>query len=779
LGGRKKVELKQTMPWKRWMGLGLLALAVLAIMPRHTQAAPQLAGNLIANPGFEGAFVSQDSQTSVGQGWTAWWLPRPAGQPDWSYNHPNFIASTPCGDVCDHRIHSGGNAQRIFQYFGTFVAGLYQQVNVTPGSDLHLTVFGQSWSSTSEQPQNVSNGGTQMHLRVGIDPWGGTNPSDARIVWSGEADALDSWQQFSVYARAQNAQVTVFLYAAPDDARRKNEVYWDDVDLEALSGDLAATAEASYPTATPLPATPLPPTPVSVALGQNLLTDGGFEGKLYIPCSRFDTVPWQHISCDGLDFKQRDPVTKRHVYIMWNTVQVPVGWEAWWLSPNTNHAGDPNFYQNHPNNCYDDAPEGCAAWHNPEFRDTKGVVLGPSRIHSGTNSQKYFTLWSVHEAGVMQTVAVPPGSVLRFSAWMQAWSSNQDGRQEFPDSYLSSGQTSMHMKVGIDPCGGDDPWSPNIIWSPEHDAYDKFGYYEVRATAQCDHVTVYTHSMPEKALKHNDMYVDDAELVIIDASGVVQAAPAQPAPASAAPQSSASVVNAAPAPTALPRPDGAVVHVVVAGDTIFGLALQYKVPMDQILQLNGLTKDSYIHIGQELVISAPPATSAPAPSDTAPASVPTATSIPATAVAVAEPSGKTQLCVRAFDDQNGDGVMSRGDPLVKDTLFQVTDKSGKPIVSYTSDGMSEPHCFAHLTPGEYLISVEPAPGAQATSDQRWSVLLDQGTTATVDFGSRPSETKTGAAAGSDGAIGLVLAAVVFGSIGVLIYRQRRGKAGIS
>src|SRR5512136_2876500 len=155
------------MQWKRWMALGLLALAVLAIVPQHTQAAPQwvapqLAGNLITNPGFEGAFVAQDGKTSVGQGWTAWWIPRPAGQPDWSYNHPNFIASTPCGSVCDHRVHGGGNAQRIFQYFGTFVAGLYQQINVTPGNDLHLTAYGQSWSSTTEQPQNVSTGGTQM-----------------------------------------------------------------------------------------------------------------------------------------------------------------------------------------------------------------------------------------------------------------------------------------------------------------------------------------------------------------------------------------------------------------------------------------------------------------------------------------------------------------------------------------------------------------------------------------------------------------------------------------
>jgi LysM repeat protein len=772
------MESMQNMQWKRWLVLSLLVWVVLALVPQHTQAAPQLAGNLITNPGFEGAFVAQDDKTSVGQGWTAWWIPRPAGSPDWSYNQPDFIASAPCGAVCDHRIHSGGNAQRIFQYFGSYVAGLYQRVNVSAGSDLHLTAFGQSWSSQTEQPQNVSNGGTQMHLRIGIDPWGGTNPYDSRVVWSSEADALDSWQQFSVYARAQAAQVTVFMYAAPDDARRKNEVYWDDVALEALSGDPAATAQASYPTATPLPATPLPPTPVSVALGTNLLTDGSFEGKLYIPCSRFDTVPWQHISCAGLDFDVRDPATNQRVNLMWNTVQVPIGWKGWWYPPNKNH-GDPNFYSNHPNNCYSDSPEGCVAWHNPEFRDTKGVTLGPSRIHSGSNSQKYFTFWSVHEAGVMQTVAVPPGSVLRFSAWMHAWSTNEDGRQEFPDSYRSSGQTSMHMKVGIDPCGGENPFSPTVVWGSERDAYDQFGYYEVRATAQCDKVTVFTHSMPEKAMKHNDVYVDDAELVVIDASGVAQPAPVQPAPAQSAAQSPSAVVNAGPAPTALPRPDGATVHIVKAGDTVFGLALQYGVPMDEILKLNGLTKDSLIHIGQELVISAPTVTATPAPQNNVPAAAPTATSLPATAVAMIEPSGKTQICVRAFNDQNADGVMERSDELVKDTLFHISDRSGNPIVSYTSDGMSEPHCFASLKPGDYLVSVEAAPSTQPTSDQRWSVILNQGTSASVDFGSRPDQNQPETSSGGEGAIGLVLAAAVLGGIGVLIYRQRKGNAGIS
>jgi hypothetical protein len=143
-----------------------------------------------------------------------------------------------------------------------------------------------------------------------------------------------------------------------------------------------------------------------------------------------------------------------------------------------------------------------------------------------------------------------------------------------------------------------------------------------------------------------------------------------------------------------------------------------------------------------------------------------------------EPSGKTQLCVRAFDDQNADGVMGSREDLSKDTLFQVSDRAGQIIASYTSDGLSEPHCFARLAPGKYLVSVVPAPGAQSTSDQRWSVVLDKGTTATVNFGSHTIGDAAKTAPEAGGAIGLALAVVVLGGIGVLIYRQRTGRAGI-
>lgn len=52
-------------------------------------------------------------------------------------------------------------------------------------------------------------------------------------------------------------------------------------------------------------------------------------------------------------------------------------------------------------------------------------------------------------------------------------------------------------------------------------------------------------------------------------------------------------------PTPSPTP---VVHVVVQGDTLFGIALEYGVSMNVLVQTNGLDVNQYLSIGQTLVI---------------------------------------------------------------------------------------------------------------------------------------------------------------------------------
>ncbi|HEY3107822.1 MAG TPA: hypothetical protein VGL23_03670, partial [Chloroflexota bacterium] len=151
----------------------------------------------------------------------------------------------------------------------------------------------------------------------------------------------------------------------------------------------------------------------------------------------------------------------------------------------------------------------------PEF----GVLVGRAgQARSGLRSQRWFNSWAVHNGGVFQAVAVPPGAWLRFSAYLLGWSSQQDefARSEGP-----------HFRwVGIDPDGGTDPFDPRIVWSSAETTMDRWAPASVVAQARRDRVTVFVRSQADWATKHNDVLLDDAELVVV-------APPADPAAATA------------------------------------------------------------------------------------------------------------------------------------------------------------------------------------------------------------------------------------------------------
>ena len=359
----------------------------------------------------------------------------------------------------------------------------------------------------------------------------------------------------------------------------------------------------------------------------NLLQNPGFESPFVKQC------------CE-----QGDPNTTI------GEVQAASGWMGWWLQP-----GDPQ----HP------SAGAVVDWHRPEWREADCGPVCANRIHSGGNAQKYFTFWSVHEAGMFQQVSgIAPGTRLRFSTYMQAWSTNA--------TYGPSDHSqTMDMRVGIDPFGGTDGFSPNIIWSDAFDTFDAWGLYSIEATAQAGTVTVFTHSAPHYANQHNDIYVDDASLVAVDGStssggnttppdnnppvvvpptpepiqvtgfnyvvvrgdnyyriaqrfgvslstllaanhvinpqilfvGVVLLIPSDNPPPDNSGGSPAPQPTVAPTATTSPADlPGAVSYVVVAGDNLYRLSLRFGVSIARIKQLNGLFSD-IIFIGQTLIIA--------------------------------------------------------------------------------------------------------------------------------------------------------------------------------
>ncbi len=168
-------------------------------------------------------------------------------------------------------------------------------------------------------------------------------------------------------------------------------------------------------------------------------------------------------------------------------LEVANGWELW--------------YDNEPGtDCYN---------YRPEYKLEDGYVhTDPLRVRSGQYAQKMFTLFSTHTAGLYQRVAVPEGSQLEFSIWVMVWSSSEDN----PHHSTRTGK--YWLSVGIDPYGGTDAFSEQIVWSDPIEHYDEHVQLSVATEAQADHVTVFTKAAPVWCVKHNDSYWDDARLVI-------------------------------------------------------------------------------------------------------------------------------------------------------------------------------------------------------------------------------------------------------------------------
>jgi LysM repeat protein len=339
--------------------------------------------------------------------------------------------------------------------------------------------------------------------------------------------------------------------------------------------------------------------------GPNLLQNPGFES------------PYAKQCCHTVGNFPAD--------LLIDEVQVAAGWRGWWLEPDQDpiHQGACNT-------------PGCTAWHRPEFREANCGPVCANRIRSGSNAQKYFTFFSVHDGGMYQQVGgIAPGARVRFSVYMQGWSASDD-------SGLSNRPSPLNMRVGIDPFGGDNPYSPNIIWAAPFDTYDAWGLYQVEAVARAGTVTVFTRSSPTYGVNHNDLYVDDASLVVVGGG-----APAN-SPAASSPTGFSYVVQVgdnyyriarrfgvtvqsiydanhitnpnllaegavliipgvsgpasmAPTPTQA-APAGAITYVVVAGDNFYRLARRFNTTVERIKQLNGLTAD-ILYIGQVLIIA--------------------------------------------------------------------------------------------------------------------------------------------------------------------------------
>jgi hypothetical protein len=176
----------------------------------------------------------------------------------------------------------------------------------------------------------------------------------------------------------------------------------------------------------------------------------------------------------------------------------------------------------------------------PTFMQDVDTYWGPPSLRIWSNGGTF-------EVGIYTQVSVTPGAGYRASiAWGAPNSPSTFGRQ-----------------LGIDPTGGTDPRSPNVIWGPEHFGEGRILNYpppdvniDVRARAVGETMTVFFKVNHPESTGDNLIFVDAIALYPDESAPPLEAQPAAPPtePPPAEPAAASQAVAAPALPTNTPIP---------------------------------------------------------------------------------------------------------------------------------------------------------------------------------------------------------------------------------
>ncbi len=217
-------------------------------------------------------------------------------------------------------------------------------------------------------------------------------------------------------------------------------------------------------------------------------------------------------------------------------LQVPNGWTAYFMCRQPGDVDNIN--------------------RRPEYRPADMTYA--YRVRSPQTALKYFNFWALNKsAGVYQVVnGITPGSVLKFSMWVQIWTSNCDVNP--PNSQCEPGN--LEARLCIDTDGGSkfETGAAGVTCSAwtRQAAWDKYTELTLETVAQSSQVIVALNTRAEWAVKHNDVYADDASLIAIPptATPTVTPSPTQtPTVTTTATQVITNTLTPTPTPQSLPR----------------------------------------------------------------------------------------------------------------------------------------------------------------------------------------------------------------------------------
>ena len=258
-------------------------------------------------------------------------------------------------------------------------------------------------------------------------------------------------------------------------------------------------------------------------------------------------------------------------------------------------------------------------------------------------------------------------------------------------------------------------WTGENIY-PFYQAYPTF-IHEFTATEP--NMTVWIEMASNYPHPNNGFFIDTVGLYAleeVDTAVKVEAAIQQGSQESGAGAPAPAGPTTAPLPTATPRADGAVVHIVQPGDSFWSLAIRYAetmgiTPEEALREIPERNNNpSVISNGMELIIVPPSenggqaaaaedsdatleATAVPENDGNEQAEVATETpadgNAPDSTIAELLPQITAgSICVQVFEDMNNDGVRAEEELGIADQAITVS-QAGNTITTYITDGSGE------------------------------------------------------------------------------------------
>lgn len=390
----------------------------------------------------------------------------------------------------------------------------------------------------------------------------------------------------------------------------------------------------------------------------------------------------------------------------------------------------------------------------------------------GIYTVKIFKGWAPMWAAMSQDVTgLEPGRKYRLVVpiYVDIVADYEGGRKVPPEDGRQG-----RVRLGVSPVGAtwrDESaisysgwWTGETIY-PFYQAYPTF-IHEFTATAP--EMTVWIEMASNYPHPNNGFFIDTVGLYALEeVNEAVRAASAQGEISQEIGQGQQEPAGPQPTPlpTATPRSDGAVVHIVQPGDSFWSLAIQYAdtmglTPEEALTAIPELNNNpSVISNGMELIIVPPneggaqEAAETPAESEESSAEDVQAEATPEAPVEESEepvteensdsrspiaevlPQVKSgSICVQVYEDVNQDGTrQDQGEMSMADQAVTLS-QNGNTITTYITDGSGELYCFEDLETGTYQVQIFPTANYIVSGDESWAVAVADGVMVPVSFG---------------------------------------------